>query len=204
MSLTAAAYSEDKNEDGSTVYRCHRCNKTFVHRGMMNRHLKVHNRTTETEHVSCTLCGRTFFYQSSLTRHRQKVHSTKLAFGCRICKRRYRYKSSLDHHMLVHNDSRPHECEICGKTCRTKYKLSEHMLVHTVRDTNGRIRCSRGCGLEFPSLATWLKHHQEQPLCTLTAAINEHNNPNNLLPIPEAAPSRARLIGPNLVTISTI
>jgi uncharacterized C2H2 Zn-finger protein len=202
-------YVEEKDADGSMVFRCGRCSKVFSHRGMMNRHLKVHQFNGSrgvAEQCSCTTCGQTFLYKSSMDRHRQRVHSTKLAFSCRVCNRRYRYKSSLDHHMMVHDDLRPHECEVCGKSCRTKHKLAEHMQVHTIKTSGGRIRCSRGCGQEFASTETWLKHHHEQPLCAFSKAFPLSSTPETSSPLIDGdiAATRARLIGPNLITISSI
>jgi uncharacterized C2H2 Zn-finger protein len=126
-------YTEKDTPKGKE-FQCGLCSKTFIHRGMMNRHMKHHGQglmMTGSTANKCPTCGRTFAYRSSFERHRNRVHSVKLGYSCKICKRKFRYKSTLDHHLMaVHKDLRPHKCDKCGKACRTKYKLAEHMLVH--------------------------------------------------------------------------
>lgn len=202
------AYQEEVAADGRQIFKCVRCAKTFSHRGMMNRHQLVHTGGVggARESNKCDKCGRTFLYKSSLHRHIERNHVNKLAFPCKICGRKFQYPSSLEYHLLVHSDVRPHECPTCGKRCRTKHKLGQHMKVHApAGNPTGKIRCERGCGMEFSSIAACLKHYSEHPNCSANQIhFADLNLTHDDIINPLQVRTTATLVGPNFITRSTV
>ena len=190
-------------EDGKTGFRCSDCGKSFSHRGMMRRHLKVHAPKSE---FVCTICNKRFSYRSTLERHREKIHTNKQPpHRCRVCTRRFRYKTSLELHMMVHRDERPHECPTCGKLFRTKFKLAAHIRVHDGPNTNLQFRCVRGCGRIFHSFEAWKIHtHQTcSQHIDIDFFLQPAADPNLISEIPTGK-THSKLVGPNLITTTTI
>jgi len=196
-------------------FKCKSCDKKFSHKGMMRRHVRAHRRTV-TE-FRCLKCGDTFFYNSSLSRHIATVHSVEMPFKCTIaeCDRRFKYKSALDYHLLVHEGKLDHPCDICGKGFLTQDKLLRHIKCHVF--SKGKIRCVRGCGKEFVGYDKWLIHHQDHADCTGANAQFQFNDTptpitldallpqqqNQLLDNPNLI-QRTRIVGPNLITTASI
>ncbi len=64
-------------------------------------------------------------------RHQKKVHSTKKNFKCKICRKKFCTKSSLNRHIIRHTGAKPFECAICSKRFERKSSLDVHSEIHT-------------------------------------------------------------------------
>ena len=81
--------------------RCYRyfcsyegCDKGFVEKGQLERHLWVH--TGECPH-QCNICGRMFKEKSSLTTH-TRAHTGETPYECKLCLQKFKFLSTRDNH----------------------------------------------------------------------------------------------------------
>lgn len=50
---------------------------------------------------------------------------------CNICRKRFKEKSKVLRHMLVHTGEKPYSCGFCDKRFSVDYNLKTHMRIHT-------------------------------------------------------------------------
>lgn len=55
---------------------------------------------------------------------------TELRFECSECQKKFKVKSSLAKHMLIHSDVKDFSCADCGKMFKSKALLDRHVYVH--------------------------------------------------------------------------
>ena len=55
----------------------------------------------------------------------------RIIYNCDVCKNKFRYKSLLTQHMLVHTGEKDFECHVCLKKFARKNHLKEHISTHT-------------------------------------------------------------------------
>lgn len=80
-------------------------------------------------HLTCKNCNRKFQTVTSLTDH--ECHINAKPFICDICGQKYKTKSALVIHMIIHSGIRRHSCEVCGKNFAQRVALARHMPIHT-------------------------------------------------------------------------
>lgn len=73
------------------IMNCEHCQKTFTHRGDLNKHLRSH---TGEQPFVCPVCQRRFTHTSNLQRH-LRVHSGDKPFRCERCNRDFGRKDKL-------------------------------------------------------------------------------------------------------------
>ncbi|RUS69065.1 hypothetical protein EGW08_023176, partial [Elysia chlorotica] len=157
--------------------KCHICGQSFLKNYDLKIHLSRHNRP-----FLCTVCGKTFPFQSKLKEHNLACHSTVNPFQCKQCHKFYSSRATLHHHtkrhsgrkrfeckicgqkfldsnclethMLRHSTERPFKCPVCGFECKQKSVLSNHMDIHTGVK---RHVCSY-CGRRFRQRHMWKEH----------------------------------------------
>ena len=56
---------------------------------------------------------------------------TEELFKCQICDRSYLSKYSLNHHMIIHDESKVFKCDVCFKSFVSRSKLKVHYRTHT-------------------------------------------------------------------------
>ena len=125
--------SHGNTEDNFNISCCI-CQKKFLLRNNLEKHLRnVHNQGEGTKHF-CPTCGKQFYYKDDLKNH-ILVHQGELNFKCSEmnCEKAYSTLKALrKHHKLTHNvDIESVTCKVCNKKLATKYKLKAHMLVHS-------------------------------------------------------------------------
>ena len=121
-----------KNNEG--VFSCDKCGKVFLRESLLKRHSLTHLGLNP---YRCTLCHKSFKYNSNLTRHMKshpdgskdisRVHS----HFCALCGKGYTTLASLQIHMNIHTGQRPFVCDICGSTFSQSGHLQRHLKSHS-------------------------------------------------------------------------
>ena len=94
---------------------CHRCGKTFAHKVLLNKHLRV---TCGSEEWQCPLCPKVFDTKKKIHYH-LKVHCGEKPFICPLCT----YTSYKMENMLLHSRKVHHL-----KGCKDDFFVNEDIL----------------------------------------------------------------------------
>ena len=100
---------------GSSIFKCHYCEKTFNVKKSLNRHLReTHSHTSKNldyiedmdsaGELSCDQCEKRFRRKENLDRHISTVHVQKEMFPCLLCDKKFPRKDTLMKHLKkIHN-----------------------------------------------------------------------------------------------------
>ena len=136
---------------------CCICQKKFLLRNNLLKHLRnVHNQGDGEKHI-CPTCGKQFYYKDDLRNHLQ-IHIGDLKFKCteENCDKAYSTLKALKKHKkLTHElDIESVTCKVCNKQLSTKFKLKAHMLVHS----NAKPFSCTHCSETFKEKRNVVKH----------------------------------------------
>uniref|UniRef100_A0A672J4C8 C2H2-type domain-containing protein n=1 Tax=Salarias fasciatus TaxID=181472 RepID=A0A672J4C8_SALFA len=107
------------------------------------------------DRYSCSVCDKSFPYQSKLTDH-ERIHTGEKPFVCSACNKSFRTQAFLNNHLKTHSSMRPYVCGQCGK-CFTKLQsLTKHMLAHSGQKPFYCNICNKGF-----TQSTYFKRHME-------------------------------------------
>ncbi|XP_055543664.1 zinc finger protein Xfin-like [Wyeomyia smithii] len=125
--------SDDEGKEKTHV--CQICNKSFLHRQHLDRHMGIH--IPEEKKFKCTECHKAFNRKDNLRTH-MKIHFRdpadtvpKLDFLCTLCGRAFSKSSNLTVHMRRHTGERPYKCDFCDKGFPRSLDLQYHRRTHT-------------------------------------------------------------------------
>lgn len=100
---------------------CPICQKAFIHKGKLNRHILTHS---SIKLFSCNTCDQKLSTKYALDRH-MTVHRETKAYSCGVCQKDFTTKE----HLIRHLNSRKHDpltCEKCGAFFQRQDALSRH------------------------------------------------------------------------------
>lgn len=136
----------------NVVYKCNKCNRSYLDFLKYTRHRKAHKtyscpecskefdkfthlRTHRTQHIrnyTCDTCDKVFFSKYGLRMH-CKIHlEDRLVLPCPYdnCHRFYHFKSNLESHMRIFHLGEKFYCDICSMGLTSKQRLIEHIQRH--------------------------------------------------------------------------
>lgn len=96
--LTRQKYKEDKVASADKTKYCPLCDKTFVKKYLLERHIRSH--TGETPY-KCEECGKGFTRKDRLYTH-ARIHSGEKPYCCKECGKGFNQSSHLKTHIRIH------------------------------------------------------------------------------------------------------
>ncbi|XP_061475332.1 zinc finger protein 250-like isoform X3 [Rhineura floridana] len=103
-------------------YVCLECEMSFLSKGGLERHQRVHAGEKPFE---CHDCGKSFYDNGSLVRHK-RTHKQDRPYSCLECGKRFNIKSNLARHQILHKEAKPFQCLDCGKQFSRKGRFLKH------------------------------------------------------------------------------
>jgi len=105
----------------------------------------------------CRQCGKSFDYNSLLTRH-LRTHSEEKQFECSQCGKTFTQKGSLTIHLRIHSGERPYACSQCEKTFADKSNMTRHLRIHSGEKPYICCQCGKAF-FHLPCLTRHLRTH---------------------------------------------
>lgn len=137
----------NKTENGTKQYTntklnkfvCEVCNKSFVFRSQVIRHLSSH---TGIRKFTCEYCNKQFMNNYNLTVHLRK-HTGNFPLKCPVCRNGFSNPSVLKRHMISHTHEAKFECSLCSKRFGHASSLRLHEKMHEERPMLKCTICSK-------------------------------------------------------------
>ncbi|KAI5635105.1 zinc-finger double domain-containing protein [Phthorimaea operculella] len=139
----------DHNSDSSleNEYSCTLCNYATNDAGAFECHSGVHSATSQ---YICDTCSYVTTEKNILIRHMRshadgnpfgrkilsikrlvKIQTDKISYSCKLCTKKFTYRSNLNKHIRIHTGDKPYTCEICDIKFMSRSGLEYHIRTHT-------------------------------------------------------------------------
>lgn len=122
-------------DDKSIVMECKvctMCNRKFRCEIDLQNHMKMH--VTPNDRYKCDVCDRRFSFLSNFNAHK-KIHEREKPFRCTVCGKSFRVQKSLTAHMLLHTET-SFNCPVCERTFSKHASMKMHLKNHTRAEWN--------------------------------------------------------------------
>ncbi|XP_053406681.1 zinc finger protein 37-like isoform X2 [Mercenaria mercenaria] len=143
-----------------SAFSCAVCNKTYMSKYSLSRHVKVH---TAAE-FKCLVCSKEFHIQSSYKQHLETHQGDKHL--CSECGKSFCRVWYLNQHIrTAHQNDYPYVCNICGR----KFSKNQHLEGHNVKHHKAEkmYACTK-CHKKFTYKST---AHRHEKVCLGSAAM---------------------------------
>uniref|UniRef100_A0A6V7I3C8 C2H2-type domain-containing protein n=1 Tax=Bracon brevicornis TaxID=1563983 RepID=A0A6V7I3C8_9HYME len=124
---SSVVYHKEAEHNDGRRFVCNKCNKSFKHKQLLQRHQLVHS---EDRPYVCTKCNSSFKTKANLINH-HSTHTGEKKYTCEVCNQQFAHKTSLTLHYRWHTGDKPYTCEVCQKSFSQNGNLQEHMRIHT-------------------------------------------------------------------------
>ncbi|XP_067213476.1 zinc finger protein 287-like isoform X2 [Linepithema humile] len=124
---SSVVYHKEAEHNNGRRFVCNKCNKSFKHKQLLQRHQLVHS---DDRPYICKSCNASFKTKANLINH-QSTHTGEKKYFCEICKQQFAHKTSLTLHHRWHTGHKPYSCKVCQKSFSQNGNLQEHMRIHT-------------------------------------------------------------------------
>lgn len=136
--------------------KCEECNEIFIGKNLLEEHIKKLHKTDNNE--VCSQCGKVFATRKQLNVHRKCVHENEMNFVCHFCGKNMFTKINLENHLRVHTQERPFKCTIegCEKRFKQQGQVRRHVMTHT---TEQNYSCEV-CGIKIKTKYYLVQHRK--------------------------------------------
>ena len=113
-----------KHKTGKEQFKCSECDKLFLHRYELNKHLYTHREPS----FFCEFCKQSFKRRQALVEHYEQFHqqTTRPMLKCPECPSTFYQKSHLTRHLKFHNNIK-FTCSFCNASFNRHDNLSRHL-----------------------------------------------------------------------------
>lgn len=112
--------------DDQDLYICNFCEKPFLIKENLKKHLETHTNTENS--FKCIYCDKVFAYHILLMQH-EKRHMVKGRHQCTLCSMSYSCRNLLYMHVKSHLKIKDFICQYCGKEFLRPNSLKRHVEV---------------------------------------------------------------------------
>ncbi|KAJ8968593.1 hypothetical protein NQ314_002259 [Rhamnusium bicolor] len=145
-------YHRETEHSNGRRFVCNKCNKSFKHRQLLQRHQLVHS---DERPFHCQQCDASFKTHANLTNH-EAVHTGNKKYICSQCGQKFAHRTSLTLHQRWHDGHKPYTCDVCQKAFSQKGNLAEHKRIHT----GEKPYCCDHCGKSFTTSSQYNLHRK--------------------------------------------
>uniref|UniRef100_A0A1A9VWR9 C2H2-type domain-containing protein n=1 Tax=Glossina austeni TaxID=7395 RepID=A0A1A9VWR9_GLOAU len=110
-----------------TPYMCQLCKKRFKSRQAIRYHMNTHSREKKVH--QCSLCSVSFSTENQLVVH-VLDHKSDSGFPCKVCGEIINSNEARELHSRRHTEERPFGCDVCKKRFRLRHHLIHHLKLH--------------------------------------------------------------------------
>lgn len=107
----------------------------------------------------CQHCTKTFTFESDYNQHILTLHSGLTFFSCDYCQEQFFQLSELESHRVTHDGKRPYQCRYCEKNYTRKGDLKKHYRVHSGEKPYQCEICGKSFGASSDQLSKHLRIH---------------------------------------------
>ena len=110
------------------LFNCSICEKSFFTQSNVNKHIKeIHQKIKPVAKHACSLCSKTFTYNSRLVDH-MRTHLKEKSVSCYLCEKKFYSQSNVNKHINeVHRKLKLFACTLCDKSFATRPHLETHV-----------------------------------------------------------------------------
>ncbi|XP_025268545.1 zinc finger protein 271-like isoform X2 [Camponotus floridanus] len=124
---SSVVYHKEAEHNNGRRFVCNKCNRSFKHKQLLQRHQLVHS---DDRPFICKSCNASFKTKANLINH-QSTHTGEKKYFCQRCNQQFAHKTSLTLHQRWHDGEKPYKCNVCHKSFSQNGNLQEHMRIHT-------------------------------------------------------------------------
>ena len=157
----------ERIHDGTNPYYCKPCDKYFLKKSKLQRHLDSDERrklraelanASKKEEYKCSFCEKVFLDKRNHGMH-ERIHKGTNPHYCKECDHYFLKRGHLIHHQKsIHSNETPYSCVKCDKRFKFSESLDSHMRCHEREASGvGKFQCIT-CGELFTGLLN-LKEH---------------------------------------------
>ena len=114
---------------GIKRFQCEQCDRSFGTSYALANHVRGHHCDEESK-ITCTICGATFRYKSSLREHQKRCGNPEAFtnYGCMECLSTFTSTRALQCHVQSKHGDLTFICEECGAKFSYRASYKRHML----------------------------------------------------------------------------
>jgi len=119
------ANKPSKVKKGKVMHQCPECEKRFLKKGILTKHLKTHSqpRPFACDHEDC---DKSFVNLKALEKHQKSVHQGEdfMLHLCAFCQKGFITRAEMEAHAETHLvEYKMYACRFCGKTFTKKFGM---------------------------------------------------------------------------------